>query len=149
MTAVEAMNMIESHRFAALTNVASNLKTFLRIAAQQAEVEALCAAIDNDPAVVSEVFQRTLLLAAKPAQGQCEAEGDAALATYLWLLNRQRPELAQAAVARFSGRGHFFWARRLADELPAKREVGDGNGKQLTKEEAAGPTDTAALQGQP
>ena len=72
MTPGEAMNTIEERRFAALTNLASNLKTFLRIAAQQAEVEALSRAMANDPAVISEVLHRALALSAMPADGDRE-----------------------------------------------------------------------------
>src|SRR5438128_12411753 len=60
MTPGEAMNTIEGPRFAALTNLASNLKTFLRIAAQQPEVEALSRAMTNELAVIAEVLQRAL-----------------------------------------------------------------------------------------
>ena len=71
MTPAEAMNTIEGRRFAALTNLASNLKTFLRIAAQQPEVEALCSAMTNEPAVISEVLQRaTALSAVRGEEGQ-------------------------------------------------------------------------------
>ena len=97
MTPAEAMNTIEGRRFAALTNLASNLKTFLRIADQQPEVEALSRAMANEPTIISEVLQRALALSAIPAEDTCESEGDAALATYLWLLGSHRPDLAQAA----------------------------------------------------
>jgi hypothetical protein len=70
MTPAEAMNAIEGRRFAALTNLASNLKTFLRIAAQQPEVEALSRALTDEPAVASEVLPRALALATVCAEGE-------------------------------------------------------------------------------
>jgi hypothetical protein len=75
MTPAQAINTIEGRRFAALTNLASNLKTFLRIVAQQPEVEALSRAIRSEPAAISEVFQRAVALAAVPAEGEHESRG--------------------------------------------------------------------------
>jgi hypothetical protein len=125
MTPVEAMHMIEGHRFAALTNLASNGKTFLRIATQQAEVEALSRAMTGDPAVISEIFDRAVALAAMPDDGDREHEGDAALAIYLWLLSKHQQELAQTA-ASVRERRHFFWARKVADELHAAKGIANG-----------------------
>ena len=129
MTPPEAMELIEGHRFAALTNLASNLKNFLRIAAQQSEVEALSRAMANDPAVISEVLHRALALSAVPADEDREHEADAALATYLWLLSDHRPEWAQTAAGSLPGRGHFFWARKLAGDLPRANGTATGKGK--------------------
>ena len=70
MTPSEAINTIEGHRYSALTNLASNLKTFLRIAAQQPEVEALARAMTNDPAAIAEIYRRALTLSALPADGR-------------------------------------------------------------------------------
>ncbi|HEV3256152.1 MAG TPA: hypothetical protein VG013_04675 [Gemmataceae bacterium] len=127
MTPAEAMHMIEGHRFAALTNLASNLNTFLRIAAQQLEVEALSRAMANDPAVISAVFHRATALSAIPGDGEREPEGDAAVATYLWLLSNHRPELAKAAAGSMRAPGHFFWARKCADDLHAAPGRANGN----------------------
>jgi hypothetical protein len=69
------MNTIEGHWFAALTNLASSLKTFRRIAAQQPEVEALCRALTNEPAAISAVLPRALALAAIRPETEREAEG--------------------------------------------------------------------------
>jgi hypothetical protein len=125
MTPAEAMNMIEERRFAALTNLASNLKTFLRIAAQQPEVDALSRATATEPAVMSGVFQRAQALSDVGAQDEHESEGDAALATYLWLLSNHRRDLAQTIGGSIREPGRFFWARRMADNL----HLGDGSAK--------------------
>jgi hypothetical protein len=129
MTAAEAMQRIEGHRFAALTNLASNRKTFLRIAAQQSEVEALSRAMANDPAVVSQVLHRAMALAAMPADGDREHEADAALATYLSLLSDHRRELAQMAAGSLPEPGPFFWARKLAGDLRTADGSANGNGR--------------------
>jgi hypothetical protein len=129
MTATEPMQMIEGHRFAALVNLASNRKTFLRSAAQQAEVEALARAMANDPAVVSQVLQRALALAALLADGDREHEADAALATYLSLLSDHRRELALMAAGSLPEPGPFFWARNLAGDLRTADGSANGNGR--------------------
>jgi hypothetical protein len=142
-----AGNAIEGHRFAALTNLASNLKGFLCMAAEQPEVEALSRALANDPALISEVFQRARTLLAIPADEEREAEGDAALATYLWFLNCHRPDLAQTAADGFRERGPFFWARKLADDLRTTNGSANGNGAGADGETAAGAAeDRAAVQ---
>jgi hypothetical protein len=132
MTPDEAMTMIEGERFAALKNLASNLKTFLRIAAQQPEVEALSHALTNEPAVISQVFQRALAISAVRAEDEHESEGDSALAAYLWLLRNHRRDLAQTAAGNLRERRQFFWARKLADELCLPE--GNGNGREATAE---------------
>jgi hypothetical protein len=137
MTPAEATNTIEGQRFAALTNLASNLKTFLRIAAQQPEVETLARAMTNEPALIAAVEQRALALAADRAGGECESEGDAVLATYLWLLSKHRRELAQAAAGSLGERRQFFWARKVADELHLAEGSADGNGSEATAERTA------------
>jgi hypothetical protein len=53
--------------------------------------------VDEAPGLISEVFQRARTLLAIPVDEEREAEGDAALATYLWVLNRHRQDLARAA----------------------------------------------------
>jgi hypothetical protein len=148
MTPGEAMNRIEEHRFAALTNLASNLKTFLRIAAQQPEVEALAWAMTNEPAVIAEVLQRALALSTVRAEGDCESEGDAALATYLWLLSNHRRDLAQTAAGSLRQRRQFFWARKLADDLCLADGSAKGNGREAT-EERIGEVDVAAVHQKP
>jgi hypothetical protein len=134
MTPAEAMNTIEGRRFAALTNLASNLKTFLRIAAQQPEVEALSRSMTSESAVIAEVLQRALALAAVRADGEHESEGDAALATYLWLLNNHRPDLAQTAAGGLRQGRQFFWAKKLANELRLADGNAKGNGREATED---------------
>jgi hypothetical protein len=141
MTPAEAMNTIEARRFAALTNLASNLKTFLRIAAQQPEVEALSRAMTNEPAVIFEVLQRAQALAAVRAEGDRQSEGDAALATYLWLLSSHRRDLAQTAAGSFREWRQFFWARKLADDLRLADESANGNGRGAPAERTGAATE--------
>ena len=150
MTPAEAMNTIEARRFAALTNLASNLKTFLRIAGQQPEVEALSRAMSNEPAVISEVLQRALALSAVRAEAERESEGDAALATYLWLLSNHRRDLAETAAGSLRDWRQFFWARKLADDLRLAGGSAKGNGREATEVEIGeAAEDSEALHRQP
>ena len=117
-----------------MTILASNPKTELRIAAQQPAVEPVSRAMTNEPAVISEVLQRALALSAVRAEGECESEGDAALATYLWLLSNHRRDLAQTAAGNLREWRQFFWARKLADEVRLADGSAKGNGREATAE---------------
>lgn len=141
MSPAEAMNIIEGQRFAALTNLASNLKTFLRIAAQQSEVEALSRALTQEPAVLAEVLQRALALAAARAEGERESEGDAALATYLWLLSNHRRDLAETAASSVRAWRQFFWARRVAEDLHLADGSANSNGRDAAAERSGEATE--------
>jgi hypothetical protein len=55
MTVNEAMQQIESDRFSALTNLASNVKTFLRIASAQPETDTLLRILANNTVAVSQI----------------------------------------------------------------------------------------------
>jgi len=143
MTSGEAMNLIEERRFAALKNLASNLKTFLRIAAQQPEVEAPSRAMAKEPEVIAEVLQRARALSAVRAEGELESEGDAALATYLWLLSSHRRDLAQTVAGSLREWRPFFWARKLADDLCLTDGSANGNGREATKERTGEATEDA------
>ena len=134
MTPGEAMSTIEERRFGALVNPASNLKTFVRIAWQQPEVEALSRAMTNEPAVISDIFQRALAIAAVPAEDECESEGDSALATYLWLLRDHRRELAQTVAGSVREWRQFFWARKVAEDLRRADGSAKGNGREATED---------------
>jgi hypothetical protein len=134
MAPAEAMNAIKARRFAALTNLASNLKTFLRIAAQQPEVAALTRSMTQEPAVVAEVLQRALALSAVRTEGEHESKADAALATYQWLLSNHRRDLAQTVTGSIGEWRKFFWLRKLADELRLVAGSANGDGKEGVKE---------------
>jgi hypothetical protein len=129
MTVAEAMRGIETERFAALTNLASNLKTFLRIAAAQPEVQALSRTLESDSNVASQVLPRALGLSVAPWGADREHAADAALAVYLWLLSDRPAEFAQLAAAILSEQEHFFWARKVTHGSPATNGIVKGDGK--------------------
>ena len=128
MTAAEAMQALEGDRFAALTNLASNLKTFLRIAAAQPEVEALSRTLAHDPASVAQVVHRALGLSGISAEADREHEGDAALAVYLWLMNNHPQEFAQVAAEISRKPGQFFWARKVIHSYSTAKVKANGDG---------------------
>jgi hypothetical protein len=119
MTVAEAMQAIESDRFAALTNLASNVKTFLRIAADQPETQALRGILANSPAAAPQVSRRALELSTTATDSEREHPADAALATYLWLLGNHPPQFDAVAAAILSEADRFFWARKFAERCPA------------------------------
>jgi hypothetical protein len=114
MTAAEAMKSIEGDRFSALVNLASGLRTFLRIAADQPEVRSLSGEMQA-PEVTARVFERVLELSSAPAQQGCEHPADAAIAVYLWLLGSRDGDYAEFAAETVIGCNHFWWARKVAE----------------------------------
>jgi len=80
------------------------------------------------------VLQRVLALSALPAEGEFESEGDAALATYLWLLSQHRRDFAQTVAESLRDRRQFFWARKLAGELRLPDGSAKGNGREASEE---------------
>src|SRR5947209_1276807 len=89
---------IESHRFSALVNVANNFRTFVRAFASVPEVQQLTQAMQS-PEVRAQIYERALELAREEGQEGQEHPGDAALATYLWLLSTMDENLAKVAAA--------------------------------------------------
>src|SRR5262245_3446382 len=109
MNAAEAMDRIEGHTFSAMVNLASDLRTFLRILASQPEVQALAAGVESDR-VMLDVFTRVVELAASPAEEGCEHPADSALAAYLWLLSAKDPEYSDIVAEAILGCGRCWWA---------------------------------------
>jgi hypothetical protein len=110
------MEKIEGHSFAAIVNLASDLRTFLRILASQPEVHALAAAMRSDD-VTLEVFRRVTDLARSPSEEPYEHPADAAMAAYLWLLDRRERELSEIAAEMVLGCERCWWSKKLAEQL--------------------------------
>jgi hypothetical protein len=87
----------------------------------------------NEAAVIAEVGQRAQALAAVGGGEERESEGDAALATYLWLLSNHRRDLAQIAADSVRDWRPFFWARKVADDLHLADGSANGNGSGTTE----------------
>jgi hypothetical protein len=115
----ELFSGIESRRFAALVNVASNLKTFLRALDAQPEVQNLAAAMASSE-VQSAVLARVTELAGKDFDQAYENPWDSALAAYVWLLNTADPQMAAAAATQVRTCSRCWWASKVAQKaLPA------------------------------
>ncbi|MCI0459535.1 MAG: hypothetical protein L0Z62_21510 [Gemmataceae bacterium] len=123
MSPAEAMEQIESPRFSALVNLASNLRTFLRIVADQPEVQALALAMLT-PEGIAAVVGRFTALVAQPGEEGYEHPGDAALAAYLWLLGQRDPEQAERAAVALAGAGRCWWARKVAESVHRESRQG-------------------------
>ena len=112
MTATEAMGKIDSLRFSALANLASDFRTLLRILADQVEVRVLSEAMKS-AGVTQEVFSRVHAQVQLPAEAGYEHPADVALAVYLWLLaarGRRFAESAAEAVAKCSA---CWWSSKM------------------------------------
>jgi hypothetical protein len=118
MNRAETLSRIESDRFSALVNAASNLKTFLRAVGQQSEITEL-AAVMHCPEVSREVCERALALASAEVNEDYEHPGDAALAVYLWLLSNHNAALARRAAAHVLQVRHSWWSRKVAERILA------------------------------
>jgi hypothetical protein len=116
MTKAEAMHKIESDGFSAVVNLASSLKTFLRIVADQPEIQSLSREM-NSSKVTAEVFRRTMDLVMSPAEAEFEHPADAAIAAYIWLISNQDQKYAEIAAETVLDCPQFWWARKVADEI--------------------------------
>src|SRR5262249_17772083 len=116
MTAAEAMARIEAPRFSAIVNLASDLRTFLRIVGAQPEIHVLAREM-NTEGVRAAVLERIRALVAVPSEEGQEHPSDAALAAYLWLLANLEKQPADSAAALIVTGQQFWWARKVAQTI--------------------------------
>jgi hypothetical protein len=137
MTTAEAMEQVEGDTFAAYGNLASDLKTFLRVLASRPEVHILAGAM-RMPGVAEQVGERALELARRPVEEGREHPADAALAAYLWLLDTADPPRGQV-IATAVQAGSFWWARKMADRI-GHPGLTSSNGSQRIASDSASST---------
>lgn len=116
MSPAEAMQHIEGLRFSALTNLASDLKTFLHILGDQEEVQTLALAM-REGDVARQVMERVLELSGTEVDAEYEHPADAALAAYLWLFSQQPGTSCQVAAKTVLACRQCWWARKIAERL--------------------------------
>ncbi len=116
MTVPEAMKGIESPRFSALTNLASDFETFLTILVEQPEVQALATAMTLE-GVREEVFHRLMELADAPVEDGYEHPADTAMAAYLWLLSQGNGHFSETAVDTIAKCKQCWWSRKMAEHV--------------------------------
>ena len=107
---------IESDRFSALVNIASNYRTFCRALAAQPEIQKLATLMKSNE-TRQLVFQRVLELSARPSDQEFENPWDSALAAYIWLLASTDQALAKMAAAKIIESHGYWWAKKVADEV--------------------------------
>jgi hypothetical protein len=117
MSRVEALfSAIESQEFAAVANLASDLKTFVRILRSEKAVGELAAQM-GDISVAAAVAQRMAALALDAGDDAQEHPWDSALAAYLWLLAGSDPTRAKAAAGQLAAAPRCWWAAKLAEQV--------------------------------
>jgi hypothetical protein len=118
MNVAEAMARIEGHDFATMVNLASDLRTFLRILGSQPEVVALGGAMSSEQ-TTREVFTRAIELAKAPTDDAYEHPADAALAAYLWLLGSRDQKISETLAEAVLACKQCWWARKVAERIRA------------------------------
>jgi hypothetical protein len=120
----EVLGDIESPRFSALANVASDLKTFLRAVEQEPASHRLLALLRSEE-VVAALARRMECLVGEPGEPSLEHPHDAALAAYLWAL-RGEPTLGRQAALAVQSAPRCWWARKVAEKILAEQTETNG-----------------------
>jgi hypothetical protein len=134
MHAAEAMAGIEAPTFSALVNLASDVKTFLRILTAQPEVQALAAGM-NAGAALEAVRGRLRVLTDTSAEDGYEHPADAAMAAYLWLVSQKDPPGGVIAAERVLRCKQCWWARKVADHVRSASQAFSGEARPNGHEE--------------
>jgi hypothetical protein len=145
MTAEQAMAVIESTDFSVALNVVSDLHTFLRGAEQHPAVRALHEQLRSAGAA-QQIAARIADLCQRPTDPAYENPGDAALAVYLWLLDRDQGELARPAAERVLQVPSCWWASAVARQVSAAGEPSEPAPTSLSGDSSSPP---ATLEGHP
>jgi hypothetical protein len=120
----DLFKVIESHEFAAIMNLASDLKTFVRALGADASVQALAREMSVAGARAA-VHDRILALVKDVGEEGYEHPWDSALAAYLWLLAERDAAQAKASALRISETPQCWWAAKVAEKIIATDK---GNG---------------------
>ena len=116
MTPAEAMEIIEGRDFSAEVNIASTLKTFLRVMTGHVAVKRLqdgLAHLDGVDVLLDRLFG---LLEQKSEEGK-ESPNDSAIAAYLWPINGKDSERAESAASAILDCDHCWWAKKVAQTI--------------------------------
>jgi hypothetical protein len=118
MNVTEAMQKIEELRFSALTNLASEFRTFVHILTDQEEVKVL-SGLMKSPQVTASVFERLIPLTRSALEEAYEHPADTAMAAYLWLLGQQPHDCLETATEAVLGCKQSWWSRPMAEHVRA------------------------------
>jgi hypothetical protein len=116
---------VESDRFSATVNLASDFKMFLRLLSSEKAVADLAAAV-RGPAERAALSERVHALANERGEEGYEHPRDAALAAYLWVLSGADPRVAEVGAGEVATTPGCWWAAKMADRISSSREPSAG-----------------------
>lgn len=112
---------VESDRFSAFINAASGLSVVLLEFDNNAAVQTFIKRLTSDSEKAA--YDRLVFLAGAMAPDQVEHPRDAALAAYLYVLNKSNSNTAQQAIEHILQTPNLWWARRLAQHYKQEAET--------------------------
>lgn len=116
MTFDEGLRDIESLEFAARVNIASDLRTFLRVAGNQESVTTVLSELAS-PQKQQRVFSEALRLSRLQVDLRYENPWDSALAVFVWVLSLRALQLARVAAEAAVQAPQCWWASRIAHDV--------------------------------
>ncbi len=116
MTFLEALREIESHKFAAHLNVASDFRTFLRAAEREESVRTLFRELTYSDRR-ERLFTRVLQLTNEQVDLRYQNPRDTALAVYVWLTSLQDWNLARVISQAVAQAPQCWWARYATNRI--------------------------------
>lgn len=122
MTFQEAMREIESHEFAARLNLASDFRTFLKIARDQKPTQALVGLLfEKQRQKVwlyhQELVYRIFELSQQKVDPRYENPWDTAFAVYIWAINLIDWDLSKLVAERISRIANCWWAQKISRHI--------------------------------
>lgn len=105
---------IESLRFAALGNVASDEATFIDAITGSPEFQQLVKVIEDDPRSRGAVLNRLHELSAQEIDPRYEHPSDVSMATYVLAMFRTRPLIGHLGATSVRDARNVWWTRQIA-----------------------------------
>lgn len=131
MNIKQAISNIESHEFAVRVNIASDLKTFLKVVQQEEAV----LWFGKQLAIYEmrlEILSRIYELSKSKIDLRYENQWDTALAVYLWLLDNRDPIIAKIAAEVASQIPQCWWAAKLSRFILFEKQLYSDTKTQIT-----------------
>lgn len=116
MTFKKAIREVESHEFAVLLNLASDLKGFFRAAEQQKPIEIIYKELDEKEKI-RYLLEEIIELSKQGVDLRYENQWDIALAIYVWLINLKDPHLAKIAAGITLQIPQCWWAKKISCKI--------------------------------
>ncbi len=131
MNLTDYFNQIEGIRFAAGLGVLSGFKVLLLVLKDDETLKGLVNELRKSPESRQAVLQRIRELLPANPQPEYEHPHDAALAGYLYVLNRTAPDMALIAIEEILQTSQLWWARRLAEHIRETEIIKEASGEPL------------------